>query len=159
MEKGVKRHLAGNDAQLLLDSIIPYQINQLSYRMNQLLDKELKTHGLSISVWRIMAVLDYSAATNVKDLAQYAMIEQSTLSRMLKKLVVDGFVENKKSDGDGREHSIKLTDLGRQRYSTIRDVTMKHVGRIICDFSGKERTELMQYVARMQQNLEAVNFD
>lgn len=158
-EKEDKRRLAGTDAQLLLDSIIPYQINLLSYRMNRLLDQDLRAQGMSISVWRIMAVLDYSSEMNVKDLAQYAMIEQSTLSRMLKKLVADGLVENRRSGGDGRVHAITLTESGRQRYHTIRDVALAHVGRITRGFSAKERAQLAHYVKRMQQNLEGTELD
>ena len=147
----------GAEAQLLLDSILPYQINQLSYRMNRLLDQDLRGHGLSISNWRIMAVLDFNAAITVNDLARYAMIEQSTLSRILKRMEAEGLLVSRRSERDGRVRTIDLTALGRARYDTVRSIALKHVGHIVSDLSQEERALLASIVARMRKSLEAAS--
>lgn len=154
-EQSTKPRVSGAGAQLLLDSIIPYQINQLAHNMNRILDLELRSQGLSISMWRIMAALDFNAAVPVKDLARHAMIEQSTLSRILKKMQAEGLLENKKSEVDGRVHKIMLTEAGRHRYGAVREITMRHVGRIVHGFDAQERADLARYIARMQSNLTA----
>lgn len=141
-------------AQLLLDSIIPYQINKLSYRMNRLLDQELRTHGLTIANWRIMAVLDYNPSITVNTLAHYAMLEQSTLSRILKQMEADGLLVNAASPKDRRVRAINLTDLGRARYDTVRNMTMTHVSRIVGGLNRAERAQLTSFVSRMQKSLD-----
>lgn len=151
--------LRGESAQLLLDSIIPYQLNRLSYRMNRLLDRELRTHGMSMSIWRIMAVLDYNASASVNELAQYAMIEQSTISRILQRMEASGLLEIKVAEGDARSRAISLTDLGRTRYETVRSVTMQHTGRIVKGFTREERSLLMAFISRMQVNVETLGVD
>lgn len=145
---------AGHANRLLLDTIIPYQINRLSHRMNRYLDRELRSHGLSISIWRVMAVLDHAGAATVNDLADYAMIEQSTLSRMLQRMESEGLVENARSSSDGRARTISMTQAGRSRYETVRDITMKHTQRIVEGFSRAERVQLMGFIRRMQKNVE-----
>jgi DNA-binding MarR family transcriptional regulator len=155
VDAGGRRRIDGAEARLLLDSILPYQINQLSYRMNRNLDLELRQQGLSISIWRIMSVLDFNAAITVNDLARYAMIEQSTLSRILKRMEVEGLLVNRKSERDGRVRAVDLTPLGRARYDTVRTVTMKHVGHVISDLSQDERVQLADFVARMRKSLDA----
>lgn len=156
VDTGPRRRIDGAEARLLLDSILPYQINQLSYRMNRNLDLELRQHGLSISIWRIMSVLDFNAAITVNDLARYAMIEQSTLSRILKRMQAEGLLVNRRSERDGRVRAIDLTALGRARYDTVRKVAIKHVGHIVSDLSQEERVQLADFVARMRKSLDAV---
>lgn len=158
-ERPKKQRLQDNAAQLLLDSIVPYQINRLSYRMNRLLDRDLRMHGLSISIWRIMAVLDFNISATVNDLAIYVMIEQSTLSRMLQRMENEGLLRNSRSPDDGRVRSISLTDKGREQYEMVRSVTMKHVGRIVHGFSHAERQQLMAFIDRMQNNVETLQVE
>lgn len=151
--------LRGQSAQLLLESIIPYQVNRLSYRMNRLLDQDLRQHDLSISSWRVMAVLDFNEQATVGELARYAMIEQSTLSRMLQRMEANNLIHSRRTEGDGRLRSIHLTPLGREKYDAVREVTLKHVGRIVDGFSREEKATLMDFIGRMQHNVETLATD
>ncbi len=153
------RQRSAHSAKLLLDSIIPYQINRLSHRMNKLLDQELRAHGLSMSIWRIMAVLDFNSTVTVNELARYAMIEQSTLSRMIQRMEAAGLLVSQKSSEDGRVRSITLTTEGYRQFDMVQVVTMKHTGRIVAGFSRVERAQLMSLIARMQENIEALNVE
>lgn len=158
-DPAAKRRLDSAEAKLLLNSILPYQINRLSYQMNRLLDQELRLHGLSISDWRIMAVLDYNASITVNDLAFYAMIEQSTLSRILKRMEAEGLLVKRQSAQDKRVRAIELTEAGRARYDTVRTVAMTHVGHVVSDLSQDERAQLSNFVARMQDSLKSVRIE
>lgn len=150
---GRQRRLSANSTQLLLVSIIPYQLNQLSYQMNRLLDRDLRAHGLSISAWRIMAVLDFNQAVSIGELAHFAMIEQSTLSRALARMEAAGLLQSEVSMKDGRVRSISLTRDGRERYETVRALTLKHVSRIVHGFSREERKILSAFISRMRENI------
>lgn len=151
------QRLPEHAAKLLLDSIIPYQINRLSHRMNRLLDQDLRQHGLSISSWRVMAVLDFNAKATVNELSRYAMIEQSTLSRMLQRMEANDLIRPQRDKRDGRLRAFSLTPFGRQKYEDVRDVTLKHVGCIIEGFSNEERSVLMDFIGRMQKNVEQLD--
>ncbi len=152
-----KVHISDETNGLLLDSIIPYQINRLCYRMNRLLNQELKTQGLSISNWRVMAALDFDSSITVNELADYAMIEQSTLSRMLQRMEANGLVEVKHASTDARMRVIFLTALGRERFHAVRDVTLRHVKRVIHGLSEGEQIQLIRFISRMQANLEFID--
>lgn len=143
--------------QLLLDSIIPYQINRLSHRMNKLLDRDLKSEGLSISSWRVMAVLDFNTSVSVNELADYAMIEQSTLSRLLQRMETDGLIELRNSARDGRVRNIYLTEFGRTRYDAVREITLRHVRRVVSGFSQQERQHIMRFIKIMYENVDALD--
>tara|TARA_R110002110_G_scaffold211304_1_gene424015 strand:+ start:36185 stop:36688 length:504 start_codon:yes stop_codon:yes gene_type:complete len=142
-------------SELVLDSTIPYQINRLAHQMNQMLEQELKSHSLSMANWRVMAVLNFNSSATVNQLSDYAMIEQSTVSRLLQRMVKEGYLENNRSSTDGRQRSIVLTKKGTQKYNVVRDVTMKHVARILHGFSHDEQFQLLQIVGRMQENIDS----
>lgn len=165
MHKGTQTETSGRHepsrepvtgAELLLDTIIPYQINRLCHRMNKLLEKDLRTHDLSMASWRIMAVLDHNASTTVNELARYAMMEQSTLSRTLQRMEADGLLQSQKSPADARVRSITLTSKGLEQYNTVRSLTMKHVDRALHGLSRAERYQLMAIVTRMRTNVDNV---
>ena len=144
------------DRPFILESIIPYQISLLEHHMNRKLDAELRSHGLSISTWRIMAVLDYSATVSIKQLAYFAMIEASTLSRMLQRLESEGYLTIAQSDADGRARTISLTEAGTRKYEEVREITLKHVSRIVHGFSKSERQRLMSFILQMRENVESL---
>ncbi len=149
--KNQPRSQSGNE-ELVLDSIIPYQINRLSHRMNKLLDQELRLEGLSITYWRVMAVLVFNKSISINDLADYAMIEQSTLSRKLRRMDEKGLIEIKSAKTDGRVRHINLTPYGRKKYNAVRKITLKHVDRIVDGFSKKEQAQIMKYIKQMEKN-------
>ena len=146
-------------AQVLLESIIPYQINRLTFRMNQLLNKDLRAHGLSISNWRVLAVLDHNSEATVNELAAYAMIEQSTLSRMLRRMELDGLLQSHVGANDGRVRSISLTEAGKRKYDEVRAVTLAHTARIVHGLTAQERSVLRRQVSMMLRNVETLDLD
>lgn len=139
---------------LVLDRIIPYLANRLTFRLNQLLSKDLRKYGLTIANWRILAVLEYNEKATVNELADYAMIEQSTLSRLIARMEADGLLRRDRVEADGRARSISLTAEGRERYETVRDLALAHVERATRGLSGDDQHVMERIIATMRSNLE-----
>ena len=148
-----------SSGQLLLDTTIPNQINRLAFQMNFLLESELKSHGFSMANWRVMAVLDHNSSASVNQLADYAMIDQSTLSRLIKRMEKQGYLENQPSQEDGRARNVVLTTAGTEKYHILREATMKHVARILHGFSPEDQRGLLDAVIRMQENVESIDLE
>jgi DNA-binding MarR family transcriptional regulator len=144
---------------LVLEATIPYQINRLGFLMNQLLENDLQKNGLSTVIWRVMAVLEYNSHATVNQLAEYAMVDQSTVSRLIQRMVRDGDIENQPSDADGRMRKIVLTKQGKKRYALVKGRTMQHVSRILEGVSRDERTLFLELLMRMQNNVETRTLD
>lgn len=145
----------GSDEDLILETTIPYQINRLAHHMNRLLEDELAQFGLSITKWRILAVLDFNSSATVNQLADYAMVEQSTLSRMLSRMERDGDIENRLAETDRRVRNIVLTKQGKRKYKLVRGLTLTHVSRIVDGFSRKDQDKLLELIQHMQANVAA----
>ena len=74
------------NAVVVLERILPYLLNRTTFQLNQLLKVDLKPHGLSISNWRVLAVVATNESVTMNQIATYAMIEQPTASRMVDRL-------------------------------------------------------------------------
>ncbi|MDN2567292.1 MarR family transcriptional regulator [Aquibium sp. A9E412] len=140
---------------VLLDNILPYLINRLAFRMSRRLNRDLRAYGLGISDWRVLAVLDSARAVTINDLADYAMIEQSTLSRLVMRMEQQALVRRERGGPDGRVVTVSMTDEGRRAYEKVRAMSLAHAERVVMGFSDSEKADLKKAVRRMTRNLEA----
>ncbi len=142
---------------VLLDNILPYLVNRLGFRMSRMLNRDLRAYGLGISDWRVLAVLDSARAVTINDLADYAMIEQSTLSRLVMRMEEQALVRRDRSGPDGRVVTVSMTEHGRLAYEKVRAMSLAHAERVVMGFSDREKAELKKAVRRMTRNLD--NYD
>lgn len=147
-------HVVVDGTGVVLERILPYLANRLTFRMNQLLNKDLRKHGLTIANWRVLAVLDFNEKASVNELATYAMIEQSTLSRLITRMEADGLVQRERIDGDGRVRSISMTAEGRKKFETVRALTLAHAERATIGLSDEEKRVFERIISVMRSNLD-----
>lgn len=148
------QHAGSEDRMVVLEEILPYLLNRLTFRMNRLLSRDLRQHGLGLSNWRVLAVLDSARSATVNQLADYAMIEQSTLSRLIMRMEKQKLVKRSRSHPDGRTVIVTMTGEGRDVYAKLRTLSMAHADRVLRSFSRSEQSSLKQAVKRMTANLE-----
>ena len=70
--------------------------------------------GLSIAMWRVLAVLPGNGEQRQIDLAEMTSIDASTLSRLVTRLVELGLVTRRRSTSSSREVVVDLTPNGRE---------------------------------------------
>ncbi|EAQ02299.1 transcriptional regulatory protein [Pseudooceanicola batsensis HTCC2597] len=84
------------------------------------LSERLKKHGMKIEAWRVMECLDAGDRLTMGQLAEQALVNPSTLSKLVDRMVLDGLVHRKVAEGDHRQVNLLLTSLGRARMIRIR---------------------------------------
>ena len=66
-----------------LAGYLPYLINRLTREMLRGVDKQFQERGLTVSKWRILAVLSDRGTCRFGELARLTSIEPATLSRFV----------------------------------------------------------------------------
>lgn len=99
-----------------LDGFAPYLMNRIMGRYNAALQEEMSKLGLTTPQMRSLAVLSVRDGILIRELAVYAVVQQSTLSRGLDTLVQNGFVLRQPDPDDSRATRIFLTDAGREAF-------------------------------------------
>jgi len=101
-------------SKLELDDYFPYLINRVGTVLAvRFTAEQLAAHGLSIAMWRVLAVLSNNGGQRQIDLAGLTSIDASTLSRLVTRLVRMGLVSRTRSRTSSREVVVSLSAKGR----------------------------------------------
>ena len=105
--------VAKHPSKLDLGDYLPYLVNRVGTIIaDQFGAEALTPHGLSIAMWRVIAVLASAGQQRQIDLADLTSTDASTLSRLVTRLVRLGLVTRTRSASSNREVAVKLSPRG-----------------------------------------------
>ncbi len=102
-----------------LENFAPYLMNRIIGRYNAALSSEMAELGLTTPQMRSLAVLSVIDGILIRELAVYAVVQQSTLSRALDTLDQNGMVRRETDEQDSRATRVFITDAGREAYERL----------------------------------------
>ncbi|MBQ6371831.1 MAG: MarR family transcriptional regulator [Oscillospiraceae bacterium] len=85
----------------------------------------LKPLGLTYTQYIVFLVLWEKDGLSVSEIGEKLMLDNGTLSPLLKKMEQEGYVERRRSPEDDRVVKITLTEKGRQLQEKAKDVPVK----------------------------------
>ncbi|CAG1013741.1 MAG: MarR family transcriptional regulator [Rhizobiaceae bacterium] len=136
-----------------LSNFAPYLMNRIMGRYNATIRHEMSALGLTTPKMRSLAVLSVIDGLQIRELAVYAVVEQSTLSRALDQLVADGLIRRETDANDSRSTRVFITDAGRAAFERIWPAMAKAYSRM---FTGIPDDERRAFVATLQKMLSNV---
>lgn len=126
----------------------PYLMNRIMGRYNASLRSEMMALGLTIPKMRALAVLSVVDGLLISQLAVYAIVEQSTLSRALDALQADGLIRRETDADDSRATRVFVTEAGRAAFETLWPSMAETYARM---FRGIPAAEQSAFVATLQK--------
>ena len=136
-----------------LDQFLPYLLNRVMGRMNQLLAERLKRHGISFQEWRVLLVLANKGPRTIRTLSEDTIIPHSTLSRMLDRMQRDGLVAREVSATDARTVTVAVTAEGADLFAAIRHHGLAVLGQAAEGLSETDLETMRLLASRMAGNL------
>ena len=136
-----------------LQQFAPYLMNRIMGRYNATLRDELKARSLTTAQVRTLAILAVADGLTINEVAVYAVMEQSTMSRTLDAMEAQGLLRRETDAGDNRARRIFLTDQGRTLFDEVWPV-MRGIYRQM--FEGVDEAEYAGFVAVLQRVLRNV---
>jgi len=91
---------------------VPYLLRRIADTLIERFTDGLKPYGITLPMWRVLAVLHRRGATRFGTLVSQAMIEPPTLSRLVTALQAKGLITKTSSDVDARGVLILPTKKG-----------------------------------------------
>lgn len=136
-----------------LQQFAPYLINSVSLAWTTHLANALKSHDMTTTKMRALAVLSISSPVTINELSLYALSEQSTMSRTLDALEEQGFVIRRPRPEDLRVREIDITPQGREAFGrvwpTMYDVLLKM-------FEGVDNAEYKAFTATLHKMIQNI---
>ncbi len=136
-----------------LENFAPYLMNRIMGRYNAALRSELAKLGLTTPKMRSLAVLAMIDGILISELAVYAVVEHSTLSRALDGLEAEGHVRRAPDTADGRATRVHITDKGRAAFEQVWPRMAATYAQM---FRGIEEPERRTFEATLQKILRNV---
>jgi len=141
-------------AKLDLGDFLPYLTNRVGMIVAEQFGTDaLAEHGLSIAMWRVMAVLASRGSQRQIDLADLTSIEVSTLSRLVSRLIRKGLVTRTRSANSNREVAVKLSPKGQSLVSHLIPIALDFEAAAIAGLSAKDIAVLKHCLRRMYGNM------
>lgn len=114
----------------------------------------VRSRGLRVPEWRVLACLTDWDGSMVTELARYAMIEQSRLTRIIIQMDKRGLVRRGNDPKDGRRVRIYLTDAGREIARELVADAKTNEGQLLATLQGSAGEEIKHSLRALIQRLE-----
>ncbi len=134
-----------------------FQLNRLVGRYNMVVAARMRTIGIDIPTWRVLMILGEASPRGIGEIAQFAIIRISTLTRIIQRMTAAGLVAGERREGDNRVTEISLTPLGSARLAEARLLTGPVYAKVIAGLSQRDFDRLTDLLERLYDNLATVD--
>jgi DNA-binding MarR family transcriptional regulator len=141
-----------------LENFAPYLMNRIMGRYNASLRDEMATIGLTTPQMRSLAVLSVIDGILIRELAVYAVVQQSTLSRAIDALGRDGLIRRETDAEDSRATRIFLTGAGRRAFERLWPHMTAFYEQMFTGIGQKDRRAFVGTLQAMLANIRKHDF-
>ncbi len=146
------------DNPLNLDSFLPYRLSVTSNKISGIIADTYKDKfAISITEWRIMAVLGSNPGSSADEVSAKTQIEKSILSRAISKLLQRNLIEREFDEEDRRRSILTLSSTGISVYNEVVPISYDYEKRFMACFSDEEQRLFRQLLDRLDQHANKVD--
>jgi len=140
-------------SEIGLDNFTPYLMNRIMGRYNASLRAEMAKLGITTAQMRVLAVLSVHNGILIRDLAVYAQVEQSTLSRALDTLEKQKLIRRKADKQDSRATRIILSAAGGKAFARLWPHISVFYQQMFAGIAPQEQTAFIGTLQKMLANV------
>lgn len=138
-------------APLELEHFLPYRLSILSNTISQgIADDYQKRYDLSMTEWRVMAVLARYEGLSARQVADRTAMDKVAVSRALARLVEAGRVSRHMDDNDKRRSVLDLTEEGWAIHEVVAPMARAREQEVLQKLSEEERHWLVRILDKLQ---------
>ena len=139
-----------------LTTSFPYLARRVGVRIGELFERRIARHGVTVSMYRVLAVLTENDSLRLGGLAGLVSIELSTLSRLIGAMTRKGLVSRVRPRGNARVVEISLTARGRALAAKLMPLAARCEAVAVAGLSPADVARLKSYLEAAYHNLDAL---
>ena len=109
----------------------------------------VQANGFSVTEWRILATLTGSEGMSIGGLAQVSVTKQPTVTRLLDRMELKGYVERVAHESDRRITLVQITPRGQKIIAGLIEKAKEHERRVLEPFGLARAEELKATLRRI----------
>jgi DNA-binding MarR family transcriptional regulator len=132
------------------------KVRKLARLVAAIYDSMLRPHGLQGSQLSILFIIGKLQPISQKSLCERMIMEQSTMSREVNRLIDKGWIEIERAAGDARIGQLRLTDEGCRLVEQMVPVWQQTHDKVMAVLGTFSVQQLDGAVAALSSNLDAL---
>ncbi|MGQ8365437.1 MarR family winged helix-turn-helix transcriptional regulator [Glaciecola sp. 1036] len=137
---------------LTLERYLPYRLSVLSNKVSGKIAQSYKDKfALSITEWRIMAVLGEYPGVSADEVSVKTQIEKSLISRAVSKLLQRQLICRTLSKEDKRRSELHLSNTGTEVYNEIVPLSLEYERKLLSCLNSEQEQQLSQIIDQLYQ--------
>jgi DNA-binding MarR family transcriptional regulator len=137
-----------------LEDYLPYQLFRIVNRLTLNLRENFRPMKITLSRWRVLSTLTARDGRSIGQLADYMVMEQPALSRVIDQMERDRLVVRRLASDDNRVVRVYLTAAGRSKFEEIRPLEIQHYKKVIDGIEQDELEQLSGLLQRVWENID-----
>jgi DNA-binding MarR family transcriptional regulator len=140
-----------------MDTFVPVHLTYLAQKISASASALYRPKfGIGITDWRIVALLAVEPWIAPGRICDATGLDKGAVSRSVHELIEGGLVEQKAGNGTQRRRPLALTVKGLSLHDRIVKLAIARQEQLLADFSAEERGQLLDFLARMRTQVEAL---
>jgi MarR family transcriptional regulator, organic hydroperoxide resistance regulator len=135
-----------------VDDYLSYLLSQASHIVESKFHEEVRSAGLTVLEWRVLATLSDGRARSVGEIAHIALAQQSTVTKLLGRLEAEGRVERSAGDVDRRQSLVSITPLGREALGSLLTKSKQHERTLVARLNQREAASLKSALRKLMED-------
>ena len=145
---------------LTLERYMPYRLSVLSNKVSSIIAETYKgKFAISITEWRIMAVLGEYPGSSADEVSGKTQIEKSILSRAVSKLLSRKLIAREFDENDKRRSILQLTDVGLAVYEEMVPLSYDYQQQLVSCFNEAEQEQFSGLIDRLYAHAQKIEDD
>ena len=137
-----------------VSSYLLYLLAAASEAASKQFHARVREMGLRVPEWRVIACLHDQDGLMVTQLAHFALMEQSRISRIIDQMETRGLVERHNDEGDGRRVRIYLTGEGQAIGAELVTAAKAHEKQLLKSLPKEDTAHLKPALIALLKSLE-----
>jgi DNA-binding MarR family transcriptional regulator len=129
---------ARRDPGRFINDYLSYLLARASHQVSREFHRELKTYGLSVLEWRVLATLEGSEGCSLGEVADAVLFKQPTVTKMIDRMERNGWLKRRPGTDDRRRVRIVLTARGRATVRTLLAKAKAHEAACLASYAPAE---------------------
>jgi len=139
-------------AELDLEHFLPYRLSVLSNRLSSMIARiYTERFALSITEWRVMAVLGRYPDLSANEVAQRTAMDKVAVSRAVARLLDAGRLKREIHGDDRRRSVLRLSEGGYKIYDEVAPMALAFERRVLDGIDENERALLFRLLDRLDE--------
>lgn len=143
---------------LKLEEFLPYKLSILSNKVSATIAQTYKSKfGLSVTEWRIMAVLGEFPDISADEVSSKTQIEKSIISRSVSRLLQRELLQRDFDSEDRRKSVLRLSKIGESVYYEVVPISHSYQNALMSCFDSEEATLFIELIEKLHMRVKSID--